>query len=151
MSKIRLNINGLEVCGYEGQTILEVARENGVEHSDLVPCDRVAPYGACGLCVVELEGSPKLARACATVISPNMVIKTNTDRVKESRKLVLELLLSDHKGDCRPPCALACPAGTDCQGYVGLVANGEYKEAVKLIKDLYPLPASIGRVWSSSM
>ena len=146
MSKIRLNINGLEVCGYEGQTILEVARENGVDIPTLCHDDRVAPYGACGLCVVELEGSPKLARACATVISPNMVIKTNTDRVKESRKLVLELLLSDHKGDCRPPCALACPAGTDCQGYVGLVANGEYKEAVKLIKDLYPLPASIGRV-----
>ena len=103
-------------------------------------------YGACGLCVVELEGSPKLTRACATVIGEDMVIKTDTEKVKESRKLVLELLLSDHKGDCRPPCALACPAGTDCQGYVGLVANGEYKEAVKLVKEVFPLPASIGRV-----
>lgn len=146
MSKIRLNINGLEVCGHKGQTILEVARENGIDIPTLCHDDRVAPYGACGLCVVELEGSPKLARACATVIGEDMVIKTDTEKVKESRKLVLELLLSDHKGDCRPPCALACPAGTDCQGYVGLVANGEYKEAVKLVKEVFPLPASIGRV-----
>jgi len=49
-------------------------------------------------------------------------------------------------GDCRPPCALACPAGTDCQGYVGLIANGEYDAALKLIKEKLPLPASIGRV-----
>ena len=75
-----------------------------------------------------------------------MIIHTNTERVKGSRKIALELLLSDHVGDCRPPCALACPAQTDCQGYVGLIANGQYKEAVELIKEKLPLPASIGRV-----
>jgi len=75
-----------------------------------------------------------------------MVIKTDTPKVKESRKIALELLLSDHTGDCRPPCALNCPAGTDCQGYVGMVANGQFKEAVKRIKEVFPLPSSIGRV-----
>ena len=122
MAKIRLNINGMEVTGYAGQTILEVARENGIEIPTLCYDERVAIYGACGLCVVEMEGNPKLLRACATTISEGMVINTNTKRVKDSRKAALELLLSDHTGDCRPPCALACPAGTDCQGYVGLVA-----------------------------
>ena len=85
-------------------------------------------------------------KACATEISPNMVIKTNTKRVIESRKTNLELLLSNHVGDCRPPCVLNCPAGTDCQGYVGLIANGEYEKAIELIKDKIPLPAAIGRV-----
>ena len=146
MAKIRLNINGMEVTGYAGQTILEVARENGIEIPTLCYDERVAIYGACGLCVVEMEGNPKLMRACATTISEGMVINTNTKRVKDSRKAALELLLSDHTGDCRPPCALACPAGTDCQGYVGLVANGQYKEGVKLIKEVFPLPSSIGRV-----
>lgn len=146
MAKLRLNIDGIEVTGYDGQTILEVARENGIEIPTLCYDERVAVYGACGLCVVEAEGSPKLMRACATVISEGMVIKTNTPKVIASRKAALELLLSDHNGDCRPPCSLACPAGTDCQGYVGMVANGEYKEAVKLIKDKFPFPASIGRV-----
>ena len=146
MAKLRLNINGMEVCGYDGQTVLDVAKENGIEIPTLCYDERVAIYGACGLCVVEQEGNPKLLRACATAIAEGMVIHTNTQKVKESRKTALELLLSDHTGDCRPPCSVACPAGTDCQGYVGMVANGEYKEAVKLVKDLFPFPSSIGRV-----
>ena len=75
-----------------------------------------------------------------------MVIRTNTERVTESRKTNLELLLSNHTGDCRPPCVLACPGQTDCQGYVGLIANGEYEKALELIKDKIPLPAALGRV-----
>ena len=55
-------------------------------------------------------------------------------------------MLSNHTGDCRPPCVLACPGQTDCQGYVGLIANGEYEKALELIKDKIPLPAALGRV-----
>ena len=146
MNKFRLNIDGKEVFGLPGQTILEVARENDVFIPTLCYDERTKIYGACGLCVVECEGMPKLLKACATEISPNMVIKTNTKRVIESRKTNLELLLSNHVGDCRPPCVLNCPAGTDCQGYVGLIANGEYEKAIELIKDKIPLPAAIGRV-----
>ncbi|MBO5666364.1 MAG: FAD-dependent oxidoreductase, partial [Firmicutes bacterium] len=146
MNKFRLNIDGKEVLGIPGQTILEVAKENDIFIPTLCYDERTEIYGACGLCVVEVEGNPKLCKACATTIGPNMVIKTNTERVIESRKTNLELLLSDHVGDCRPPCAKACPAGTDCQGYVGLIANGQYTEALKLVKDKMPIPASIGRV-----
>ena len=146
MKKFRLNIDGKEVFGIPGQTILEVARENDVFIPTLCYDERTKIYGSCGICVVEIEGMPKMVKACATEISPNMVIKTNTKRVIESRKTNLELLLSNHVGDCRPPCVLACPAGTDCQGYVGLIANGEYDAAIELIKDKIPLPAAIGRV-----
>ena len=146
MKKFRLNIDGKEVFGLPGQTILEVARENDIFIPTLCFDERTKIYGACGLCVVEAEGMPKLLKACATEISPNMIIKTKTDRVIESRKTNLELLLSNHVGDCRPPCVLACPAQTDCQGYVGLIANGEYEKAIELIKDKIPLPGSIGRV-----
>jgi formate dehydrogenase major subunit len=144
--EIRLNINGKEVIGRSDQTILDVARENGIEIPTLCFDERVETYGACGLCVVEAEGNPKLLRSCATKISEGMVIHTETERVKGSRKIALELLLSDHLGDCRPPCRQACPALTDCQGYVGLIANGKYREALELIKEQLPLPASIGRV-----
>ncbi|MEG1410602.1 MAG: FAD-dependent oxidoreductase [Terrisporobacter sp.] len=146
MKKFRLNIDGKEVFGLPGQTILEVARENDVFIPTLCYDERTKIYGSCGLCVVEIEGMPKMVKACATEISPNMIIKTDTNRVRESRKTNLELLLSNHVGDCRPPCVLACPAGTDCQGYVGLIANGEYDAAIELIKNKIPLPASIGRV-----
>ena len=146
MNKFRLNIDGKECLGIPGQTILEVAKENDIVIPTLCYDERTEIYGACGLCVVEVEGNPKLCKACATQIAPNMVVRTKTDRVIESRKTNLELLLSNHRGDCRPPCVLACPAQTDCQGYVGLIANGRYEEAIELIKDKIPLPASIGRV-----
>lgn len=146
MKKFRLNLDGKEVFGLPGQTILEVAKENDVYIPTLCFDERTEIYGSCGICVVEVEGNPKMVKACATEIAPNMVIKTNTERVFESRKTNLELLLSDHVGDCRPPCVLGCPGQTDCQGYVGLIANGEFEKALELIKDKIPLPGSIGRV-----
>jgi len=146
MKQFRMNIDGKEVFGLPGQTILEVARENDIFIPTLCFDERTTIYGACGLCVVEVEGNPKLCKACATEIAPGMVVMTSTERVLESRKTNLELLISNHNGDCKGPCSLACPAGTDCQGYVGLVANGEYEKANELIKERIPLPAAIGRV-----
>lgn len=146
MNKYRLNIDGKEVLGFPGQTILEVAQENDIYIPTLCYDERTKIYGSCGLCMCEVEGNPKLCKACATEIAPNMVVNTRTDRVIESRKTNLELLLSNHIGDCRPPCVKACPAETDCQGYVGLLANGEYEEALKLVKNKIPLPAALGRV-----
>ena len=146
MAAIKLIIDGRALTGREGQTILDIARENGVDIPTLCHDPRVETYGACGLCVVECAGNPKLLRACSTMAADGMIISTDTPRVRESRKTTLELLLSDHRGDCRAPCMLACPAQTDCQGYVGLIANGAYKEALELIKEKLPLPASIGRV-----
>lgn len=146
MSIIRLNINGKEVTGTQGQTILEIAKENGIDVPTLCYDERVKIYGSCGLCVVEVEGIPKLLRSCATMAGNGMVVSTDTSRVRASRKTALELLLSDHVGDCQAPCVRACPGNTDCQGYVGLIANGEHIEALKLIKEQLPLPGSIGRV-----
>lgn len=146
MKKFRLNIDGKEVFGVPGQTILEVAKDNDIFIPTLCYDERTQIYGSCGLCVVEVEGNPKLCKACATTITEGMVIMTNTDRVVESRKTNLELLISNHNGDCKAPCSKACPAGTNCQGYVGLIANGEYEKALEMIKDKIPLPASIGRV-----
>ncbi|MCD8108528.1 MAG: FAD-dependent oxidoreductase [Clostridiales bacterium] len=146
VKKYRINIDGKEVTALPGQTILEVARENDIYIPTLCYDGRMEIYGACGLCVVEAEGNPKLLKSCATEVVPNMVIRTRSGRIEESRKTNLELLLSNHAGDCRPPCVKACPAQTDCQGYVGLIAEGRYREALELIKDRIPLPASIGRV-----
>ncbi len=146
MKEIKLTINGIEVTCLEGDTVLAAAKSAGIEIPTLCQSDIVKVYGACGLCTVEIEGSPKLFRACATKATDGMVVNTNTPRVMRSRKIALELLMSDHDGDCRGPCSLNCPAGTDCQGYVKLIADGDDHAAVKLIKDKLPLPASIGRV-----
>lgn len=146
MDKIKVTIDGKELTAEKGQTILQIARDNNIEIPTLCYIDEVKAYGACGLCVVEAENIPKLLRACATIASDGMVINTNTPRVRRSRKIALELLISDHTGDCKGPCSLNCPAGTDCQGYVKLISEGKFKEAVELVKERVPLPASIGRV-----
>lgn len=146
MDNLKLNINGKEVTAVRGQTILEVARQNGIDIPTLCYDERLKPYGGCGLCVVEVAGNPKLLRSCATEVADGMVIFTDSPRVRESRKLTLELLLSDHNGDCRGPCIQACPAHADVQGYVGLIANKQYREALALIKEVMPIPACIGRV-----
>lgn len=146
MDMINIKINGIEISAEKGQTILQIAEANGIEIPTLCYIEEVKAYGACGLCTVEVEGIPKLLRACSAVASDGMVISTDTPRVRQSRKIALELLMSDHTGDCKGPCSLNCPAGTDCQGYVKLIAQGKFKEAVELVKDKVPLPASIGRV-----
>ncbi|MDE5604289.1 MAG: FAD-dependent oxidoreductase [Eubacterium sp.] len=146
MDMIKLTINGKEVTASAGSTILEAARQNGIYIPTLCYDEAVEVYGACGLCVVEAEGIPKLLRSCSAKASDGMVINTESDRVIKSRKIAMELLMSAHDGDCIAPCQLACPANTDCQGYVGLIANGEFDAALKLIKETNPLPASIGRV-----
>ena len=143
---INLTINGKQITAPEGSTILEAARLNDIYIPTLCYDKAVEVYGACGLCVVEAEGIPKLLRSCSAKAADGMVINTESERVVQSRKVAMELLMSAHDGDCVAPCQLNCPAHTDCQGYVGLIANGEYDAALKLIKNKIPLPASIGRV-----
>ena len=143
---IQATLNGNHIQTDAGQTILELARSFNIDIPTLCHDPRVRPQGNCGLCVVEIEGQRQLRRACATEVLPGMVINTESTRVRQARKTLLELLLSNHTGDCRAPCMLACPAQTDCQGYVALIANGQYKEAAALIREKLPLPSSIGRI-----
>lgn len=143
---LNLTINGKNITVEEETTILQAAKDNGIYIPTLCYDDAVKVYGACGLCVVEAEGIPKLLRSCSAKCSEGMVVNTESKRVVQSRKIAMELLMSAHDGDCVAPCQLNCPARTDCQGYVGLIANGEYEAALKLIKNKVSLPASIGRV-----
>ena len=146
MEKITVTINGKVCSGERGDTILNIAAANGIIIPTLCHHYNVKHYGACGICVVEMENSPKLLRACSTVASDGAVYFTESQRVIKVRKIALELLMSDHEGDCRGPCSLNCPAGTDCQGYVKAIAQGDNRHAVEIIKEKIPLPASIGRV-----
>jgi formate dehydrogenase major subunit len=92
------------------------------------------------------QRQPKIARSCATYVADGLVVRSDTPKVIEARNNALNLLVSQHIGDCKAPCTLNCPANTDVQGYVGLVANKQYIESLKLIKEKLPLPACIGRV-----
>jgi len=143
---VKFNLNGKEITAQAGKNILEAALENNIEIPHLCADERIEAYGGCGLCIVEVEGMPKLARACSTPVTNGMVVSSENKRVEEARNMALQMLVSTHRGDCKAPCTLNCPAHTDVQGYVGLVANKQPLEALKLIKEKLPLPASIGRV-----
>ena len=146
MEQIKIIINGKECVGNKGETVLNIAANNGIEIPNLCYNGQLKLYGACGLCLVEAEGMPKLMRACATVAQDGAVYSTKTPRVVKARKIALELIMSDHEGDCVAPCSLNCPAHTDIQGYLKAIANGDDREAVRIIKEKIPIPASIGRV-----
>ena len=92
MEQIKITVNGRELIGEKGETVLNIAARNGIEIPNLCYNGKLKLYGACGLCLVEAENSPKLMRACATVAQDGMVLSTNTPRVKKQEKLLLSLL-----------------------------------------------------------
>lgn len=145
-TRIKVIINGKICTGRAGQTLLEIAQNNGIEIPNLCHNGELKHYGGCSLCVVEAEESPKLLRACSTVAQDGQVIYTESEWVVRTRKTSIELLMSDHDGDCRGPCVLNCPASVNAQGYVQAIARGDDKEAVRIIKERLPMPACIGRV-----
>lgn len=143
---VKLIIDGREITAEKSDTILIAAEKNGIEIPNLCYLKEMSPYGACGMCVVEMEGSPKLLRACSARVSEGMVINTKGEKALKARKIALELIMGDHKGDCLGPCTINCPAHTDCQKYVKEIGEGRFSDAVKTIKEVISLPASIGRV-----
>jgi len=135
-------LNGEIVQGIMGETILELARRNGIEIPTLCHDERLKPFTSCFVCVVEVEGLRGLQPSCSTKITEGMKIDTENDRVRKSRKTALELLVSNHYADCVGPCKQACPAGVDVQGYISHIEKGQYHEAVALIKETNPLPST---------
>lgn len=146
MEKIKITVNGKEIFGKSGDTVLNIAAENGIEIPNLCHSKELKSFGACGICLAEEEGNKKLIRTCSAEAYDGMIINTETERVKRARRAALELIMSDHEGDCVGPCSLNCPAHTDVQGYLKKIAEGKDSEAVEIIKKKIPIPASIGRI-----
>jgi formate dehydrogenase major subunit len=143
---INIKLNGKSIEVENTTTILQVCKDHGIEIPTLCHDEELKPFGSCWVCAVKITGRPGFVTACGTNIHPGMEIETDTEEVHDARKTALELLLSDHYADCDAPCKVACPAGVDVQSYVSLIANGQYHEAVRVIKESLPMPLSIGRV-----
>ena len=139
-------LNGKNVIGQKGETILTIAKRYGIEIPSLCNDQRLEPYTSCYICVVEIEGMSGLQPACSTTINEGMKVDTNNGRIYRARKTALDLMLSNHYADCAGPCKQTCPAGVDVQGYISFIDKGMYNEAVGLIKETNPLPAICGRV-----
>jgi bidirectional [NiFe] hydrogenase diaphorase subunit len=95
-----LTIDGKEVSAAENQTILEVARENGIDIPTLCQLDGLTSVGACRLCLVEVKGSPKLFPACVTSVTDGMEVTTTSERLGRYRRRILELLFAERNHIC---------------------------------------------------
>ncbi|MFB3892830.1 MAG: NADH-dependent [FeFe] hydrogenase, group A6 [Phycisphaerae bacterium] len=105
-----LTIDGRKVEVADGTTILEAARSAGIRIPSLCYLRDVQATGACRVCVVEVEGAKTLVASCVMPASEGMKVRTNTRRVRESRRTVVDLLLSEHEGECQ-----TCNRGDDCE------------------------------------
>jgi formate dehydrogenase major subunit len=117
---INLNIDGIDVSVPEGTSIMRAASEVGVSVPKLCATDSLDPFGSCRLCLVEVEGKRGYPASCTTPVEQNLKVHTQTPKLADIRKGVMELYISDHPLDC-----LTCATNGDCElqdmaGAVGL-------------------------------
>ncbi|MBA4207133.1 formate dehydrogenase subunit alpha [Pannonibacter phragmitetus] len=117
---ITLTVDGFEVSVPEGTSVMRAASEAGISVPKLCATDMLDAFGSCRLCLVEIEGRAGTPASCTTPVAPGMVVHTQTGKLKDLRKGVMELYISDHPLDC-----LTCAANGDCElqdmaGAVGL-------------------------------
>lgn len=110
MKKINVKINGMPFQVDEGTTILDAAKMVNVKIPTLCYHPDLPAWAACGICVVKLEGSSKMVRACATPVSEGVSIVTHDPEIVDVRRTVIELILSTHPNDC-----LQCPRNQNCE------------------------------------
>jgi formate dehydrogenase major subunit len=143
---VTLTIDGRPVSVEDGTSILDAARSVDIRIPTLCKVDGYPVAASCFLCAVKVENKPTLTPSCAVPVAPGMVVHTDSDEVRASRKMALELLLSDHVGDCIGPCTTGCPARFDIPGFLTRVVDGELAQAAAMASDFLTLPAALGRV-----
>src|SRR5947209_5068634 len=143
---VTLTIDGRQVSVDAGVTVLEAAKRLGIHIPTMCHVPGIEPAASCFVCAVQIEGRRTLSPSCAMPVADQMMVTTNSDDVRTARKMALELLLSDHAGECVAPCAAQCPAGLDIPGFVAGIAAGDARRAMEVIADRLALPGSLGRI-----
>lgn len=142
----RLKIDGREVEVREGSTILDAARYLGIDIPTLCFAEGHEAQTSCLVCIVKVNGNPNLVPSCARRVEDGMEVESETDEVLSARRTALELLLSDHHGDCVAPCQNTCPARMDIPNMVRQLADGDLRGALVTVKEDIALPAVLGYV-----
>ena len=142
----RMKIDNRDVEVPAGTTILQAARALGIDIPTLCHREGMAPLTSCVVCLVRIEGRPALVPSCAAAAEEGLVVHSQEPEVMEARKTALELLLSDHLGDCEGPCHSTCPAHMNIPLMIRQIHAGQMKDAIATIKDDIALPAVLGRI-----
>jgi bidirectional [NiFe] hydrogenase diaphorase subunit len=110
IGNVKLKIDGVEVEVPEGTMILDAAKNVGIIIPTLCTLEGCTPYGGCRLCMVEIHGSPKLFASCVTPVNTGMDVVTNSDKLKDYRKMALQMILAERTHICS-----VCVANNSCE------------------------------------
>ncbi len=143
---VKLRIDNREVEAEEGAVLMEVIRATGAEVPSMCYLEGEEHFTSCMVCVVKDRASGKIIPSCSLQAEEGMDIVSGDREVLEARRMALELLLSEHVGDCEAPCQVTCPAHMNIPLMNRLLARGEFREALKVVKRDIALPAVLGRI-----
>ncbi len=143
---IHLTINNQQVTATEGSTVLDAAKTVGISIPTLCYNNGYKPNSSCMICVVHELVTDSLVLSCSMPAKEGMQIVTDDEKVREARKDTLDLLLSEHIGDCEAPCQRACPANMNIPLMIRQIIEKNLEEAIITIKRDIALPAVLGRI-----
>ena len=133
IAMVNLKINGIDIAAPEGATILKAARDNSIPIPTLCELEGLTPYGGCRVCIVEIVGSPKLFVSCATPVSNGMEVITDSEKIREYRKMAIQNILAERTHICS-----VCIANNSC-------------ELQKLANEMGIDHVEFAREWTSNM
>jgi len=143
---VKLRINNKEIIAEEGMPVMKAAQKLGFDVPNLCWHDDLEHFTSCMLCLVKDNKNGRLFPSCSVSVTEGMDITTDDEEIFEARQMALELLLSEHVGDCEAPCQIACPAHMNIPQMNRLIAAGKFDEALKVVKKDIALPSVLGRI-----
>ena len=143
---ITITIDNRQVQVDPQSTILDAARQLGIAIPTLCHLPGCHASTSCMACVVKVTGRNGLVPACATLAQAGMEVQSQTDEIETTRRAALELLLSDHLGDCEGPCQRICPAHMNIPLMIRQISADDLKGAIATVKQDIALPAVLGRI-----
>jgi len=146
MKKVNLTIDKQPVAVPENSTILDAARSLNIDIPTLCFMDGCETFTSCMICIVHETESNRLLPSCSVRVTDGMVIDTKSEFVKSVQKDTLDMLLSEHVGDCEAPCQRTCPANMDISLMIRQIKEEKFDEALVTVKKDIALPAVLGRI-----
>ncbi len=143
---VKLTIDHIPVEVPEGTTLMEAAAQLGIQVPSMCYLPGHHCHPSCMVCLVKDVATNRLVTSCAYPATEGMNIITHSPEVREARRKALELLLSDHVGDCEAPCRLSCPAGMNIPLMNRLIADGRFDEALVVVREEIALPLILGYI-----
>jgi NADPH-dependent glutamate synthase beta subunit-like oxidoreductase/ferredoxin len=142
----KLTIDNRQVEVDNGVTILDAAGKLRIEIPTMCFLKGHKASTSCMVCLVKVEGLGKLVPSCGTIAQDGMRVESDSEEVRQARRAALELLLSDHLGDCIGPCQITCPARMNIPLMIRQIAGGSLRDAIATVKKDIALPAVLGRI-----